>query len=295
MDTRYIREFVILADCLSYSEAANQLFISQSALSKHIMTLEKEVGQTLFKRTTRSIELSDAGSIFLHYATKIALIDEDCRIALDAYNRRRNKTVTLAVIQNPEYYNLAKYVVAFRHANPELTLNLVEEDEKGMKDLFDRKEVNLIATFEPDLTKYNFMPMVENSVVALVNSSSHLANKESISMHDLSEERLLLPKRNSTMSRVCLQAFCEAGIVPDIFYEGSSMGCTELVKEGLGTSLHAREFASAVVSEGDPHLRMVEVDPPIHYRYGIVYRDESELSEAEHAFLRLARMYELQK
>ena len=73
------------------------------------------------------------------------------------------------------------------------------------------------------------------------------------------------------------------------------MGCTELVKEGLGTSLHAREFASAVVSEGDPHLRMVEVDPPIHYRYGIVYRDESELSEAEHAFLRLARMYELQK
>ena len=295
METQHIREFVVLAECLSYSEAAASLFISQSSLSKHIQSLEKELGQTLFKRSTRHIELSDAGQVFLHYATKIVLQEDDCRIALDALQRRRNHTVTLAVIQNPEYYNLTKYVIGFRQAHPELTLNLVEEDEKGMKDLFDRKEVNLMATFEPDLSKYNFMPMVQDSVVALVHSDNPLASKSTLTIQDLSSERLLLPKRNSTMSRICLEAFSRAGIVPDIFYEGSSVGCTELVKEGLGTSLHAREFASVVVSEKDSELRMLEVEPAIHYRYGLVYRNESELSQAELAFRELTKIYELKE
>ncbi len=295
MDTQHIREFTVLAECLSYSEAAARLFISQSTLSKHIIAIEKELGYVLFKRSTRSIELSEEGSIFLHYASQITNMDEDCRVALDAFRRRRNNTVTLAVIQNPEYYNLKKYVVGFRQSHPELTLNLVEEDEKGMKDLFDRKEVNLMATFEPDLSKYNFMPMVQDKVVALVHEGSPLASAGSLSIQDLSTERLLLPKRNSTMSRVCMDAFHKAGIIPDIFYEGSSLGCAELVKEGLGTSLHSREFASVVVSDKNSGLHMLELDPPIYYRYGLVYRDESELSTAELAFREMTRIYELKE
>lgn len=297
MDTQYLREFVTLAECLSYSEAAEQLFISQSSLSKHIISLEKEIGETLFNRSTRNIALSDAGHIFLHYATKIVLQAEDCRNALDAYNSRREHTVTLAVMQNPEYYDLTKYVVGFRNLNPTLTLNLVEEDEAGMLNLYNKKQVNLMATFEPDMNtvECGFLPMVKDSVVALVHPDNPLAKQDKITLNDLRNERLILPKRNSTMSRVVLDAFKTEGIIPDIFYEGSSIGCADLVKEGLGTSLHAREFAFITQRNfsDEVGLVMVELDREIMYTYGLAYRNISELSPAERAFLDVTRQYEI--
>lgn len=298
MDTQYLREFVVLAECMSYSEAAERLFISQSSLSKHIMALEKEVGQTLFNRSTRNIALSDAGHIFLHYATQIVLHDEDCRNALDAYASRREHTITLAVMQNPEYYDLRKYVVGFRKLNPNLTLNLVEEDEAGMLALFNKKQVNLMATFRPDMNKVDcgFLPMVKDTVVALVHPDNPLAGKSKITLNDLRHERLILPKRNSTMSRIVLDAFRKAGIIPDIFYEGSSIGCADLVKEGLGTSLHAREFALTTIRNfsDEVELVMVELEQEITYIYGLAYRDVSELTVAERAFLDATRQYEIE-
>lgn len=298
MDTQYLREFVVLAECMSYSEAAARLFISQSSLSKHIMSLEKEIGQTLFNRSTRNIALSDAGHIFLHYATQMVLLDEDSRNALDAYASRREHTVTLAVMQNPEYYDLAKYVVGFRNINPMLTLNLVEEDEAGMLALYNSKQVNLIATFKPDMNKVdcNFLPMVKDSVVAIVHPDNPLAKKHKITLNDLRHERLILPKRNSTVSRVILEAFRRAGIIPDIFYEGSSIGGADLVKEGLGTSLHAREFAKTLISKlsDEVGLVMVELEQEITYTYGLAYRDVEELSIAERAFLDATRQYEIE-
>lgn len=298
MDTQYLREFVVLAECMSYSEAAERLFLSQSSLSKHIMSLEKELGHTLFNRSTRNIALSDAGHIFLHYATKIVLHDEDCRNALDAYASRREHTVTLAVMQNPEYYNLTKYVVGFRHINPDLTLNLVEEDEAGMLALYNKKQVNLMATFKPNPGSVDggFLPMVKDSVVALVHPDNPLADKKVITLNDLKRERLILPKRNSTMSRAILDAFRTSGIIPDIFYEGSSIGCADLVKEGFGTSLHAREFAVTTINNfsDEVKLTMVELEPEITYTYGLAYRDVSELSVAERAFLDATRQYEIE-
>ena len=65
MDLNYIREFVVLANTCNYMEAAEQLFISQSALSRHIKNLEEELGVSLFDRSTRSVTLNAFGMLFL--------------------------------------------------------------------------------------------------------------------------------------------------------------------------------------------------------------------------------------
>ena len=72
MEIGTIQEFVVLAECLNFSEAASRLFISQSSLSKHIKALEQELGVALFERTTRSIRLSGAGAVS-------ALRQRDCQ------------------------------------------------------------------------------------------------------------------------------------------------------------------------------------------------------------------------
>jgi DNA-binding transcriptional LysR family regulator len=81
MDTRYISEFVSLAETLSYSRTAHDLHLSQSSLSRHIQMMEKELGP-LFIRSTRRIELSPGGRIYLPWAKKITAAQQAAEAAL---------------------------------------------------------------------------------------------------------------------------------------------------------------------------------------------------------------------
>jgi len=76
MDTLYYREFIVLCDVLNYAEAADQLSLSESSLSRHIKAMESELGVQLFERTTRSIKLTSYGHIVLHYAKKSSNLRE---------------------------------------------------------------------------------------------------------------------------------------------------------------------------------------------------------------------------
>ncbi len=86
MNLNYIREFCALAELRKFSEAAEVSFISQSALSKHIKSLEEELGSPLFYRTAHCVILTEFGEAFLPYAKDIG------EIALNCENNLLNKT-----------------------------------------------------------------------------------------------------------------------------------------------------------------------------------------------------------
>ena len=66
MELSYIREFVVLAETGNYLEAADTLFIAQSSLSRHIKSIEMDLGAPLFDRTTRKVSLNGFGQAFCH-------------------------------------------------------------------------------------------------------------------------------------------------------------------------------------------------------------------------------------
>ncbi|MBQ6582575.1 MAG: LysR family transcriptional regulator [Mogibacterium sp.] len=294
METRYLKEFVTLAQHLSFSEAAAELYISQSSLSKHIKALEQELGESLFLRTTRTIRLSEAGLQFLPFARKVTDLVEEADHTLGELRRRQSNALTIGVIQNPQYYDLARYMISFRDSHPALTFNLIESDEAGLIEMFRRKQFNLFTAFPPEDEDagYCFMPMVRSRMLAIVRRDHPAAALDSVSLEDLRDEHLLLPTRNSTISRLTLEAFRKAGISPYLLYEGSSIGCVDLVKAGMGVSLHAREFAAHV--REDPELRCIPIEPAIEFTYGMGYRKEAELTRAELLYFNHMQIYRLQ-
>ena len=293
METGHIREFVMLAECLNFSEAAERLFISQSSLSKHIRALERELGEALFVRTTRSIRLSEAGELYLPYARQITGLCDQVQVAMDDMRRHSAVSLTIAVMQNPQYYDLAKYMVGFRQAHPELTFNMVEADEQGLYDMFQKKQVNIFPAFAnfPGVEGNQFMPMVESRVVALFRRDHPCAGEGSVSLARLGRERLLLPTRGGSLLERIYAAFRREGIEPHVVYEGSSIGCVDLVKAGMGVSLHGQEFA--VHLRTDPEVVSVPIEPAITFLYGLCHRDPSQLSRAEQMFLSHMKRFEL--
>lgn len=89
MNIDYLKEFVVLADNGSFSRAAEVLFLSQSSLSKHIKALEQELDVLLFRRTTRCLELTEEGEVFLTYARRISRLQYEYQTAL--YHSRQKK------------------------------------------------------------------------------------------------------------------------------------------------------------------------------------------------------------
>ena len=293
MDISYINDFVILAECLNFSEAAERLFISQSSLSKHIKALERELGVDLFARTTRSIRLSDAGELYLPYARKISELCSEAEIDLDRLKSWSSTSLTVAIMQNPQYYDMAKYITGFQQAHPGLSFSMVEADEFGLYDMFVKKLVNIFPTYSNfrGREKYTFMPMVDSSVVAIVRRDHPCAGADRVSLQRLGEERLLLPMRGGALSNLIRAAFRRENLAPSVVYEGSSVGCIDLVKAGMGVSLHAREFAATLAE--DTAVSRVEIEPVINFTYGLGYRDLKELSYAEQLYLSHMKQYEL--
>ena len=295
MEIGTIQEFVVLAECLNFSEAASRLFISQSSLSKHIKALEQELGTPLFDRTTRSIRLSRAGERYLPYAREIARLCFVAEKELEIFRRPASSCFTIAVMQNPQYYDMAKYITGFRKTHPEVSFNLIEADEFSLYEMFRRKHVNIFPTFDgfkgPE--DFIFMPMVKSAIVAIFPKDHPLAREKTVSLRRLGSERLLLPTRGGSLSNQIHGAFFRENISPEIVYEGSSVGCIDLVKNGMGVSLHAVEFASMLQRDGD--ISCVEISPELSFIYGLGHRPFEELSHDEQLYLSYMREFALEQ
>lgn len=293
MDTGTIKEFVTLAECLNFSEAAFRLFISQSSLSKHIKALERELGVALFDRTTRSIRLSGAGERYLPYAREIVRLCAKSEMEIEYYKNQSAASFTIAVMQNPQYYDMAKYITGFQKAYPGISFSLIEADEISLYDMFRKKLVNIFPTFSnfrgPE--EFTFMPMVKSSIVAIFPKDHPCAQAQAVSLRQLADERLLLPTRGGSLSNLIRAAFRQEKLSPDVVYEGSSVGCIELVKNGMGVSLHAREFAAVLHRDAD--ISCVEISPELSFTYGLGHREYESLSHVDKLYLSHMKKYAL--
>lgn len=280
MEIRYLEEFIVLADCLNFSEAASRLLMAQSTLSKHIRSLEQEMGGQLLRRSTRQISLSDLGELYLPYARKMVEIYRESDQLLREFLNRSASSFTLAAVHNLQYFNIDRYIIGFHKAFPECTINVVEGEESELRSMFLNKQANIFTAyvFDGDMPDYDFIPIAENHIVAVVPQDHRLAGDEAVSLAELQYEKLLVPNRNSRMFRAIKAAFNTEGISPRIVYEGNSIGSIDLVKSGLGISLQPKEF---VTWRPDQDVRFLDIMPLISYRYGLGYRNDRSLSAPE--------------
>lgn len=292
MELRYITEFTVLASCKSYSRASEELMISQPSLSKHIQTLEKELGGKLFDRNTHDISLSEMGQLFLPFATRISKEQQEYEAVLKSYKEKESSSFTIGVVHNLQYYYVTDYLIGFRSLYPECTINAVELEETQLENMLENKQLNLITAAIPSKadSPFPFIPVAEGHIVAVLSPSHPLANNKDVSIYSLSNENLIIPERTSMFSRFIRSTFKSAGIKPCIVYEGSSLGCFDFAKAGMGISLQAKEVVDA---QQDPGICLLDVVPFISYRYGLMHRDTALLSPWEKKFVKYMQQYSI--
>lgn len=194
MKLEYLREFIALAKSLNYHSTAENLFITDSALSRHIVSIEDELGTRLFYRNTKKVELTPVGRAFEERVIRLLELYDDIRddIALISSNFRNEITLGLP------YYAMSDYIGAaqplFTLENDDISLNYVASDpSQCFQNLF-RGNINAAVMGKyplPGAEQLTFVPLFWEPLIVIMSRRHPLAGRKSLKLADLAEESFI--------------------------------------------------------------------------------------------------------
>lgn len=206
------REFLALARCLNFTEAAASLNITQPALSKHIIALEKEFNCKLLDRNRRGVNLTESGKLLFQSATVIV---EEYDKAREAIDELRNRVTVRLVgdLDDEDDSTLASLAAVVARQNNLANVVLEPSDDDPLKKVLSGEADIMIGYARPEyIGDYDLVcdPFVTRSLVAVVNADHPFALRNGIGWADLRDQTLLkFVSGKTSPAWAQFQDFCE--------------------------------------------------------------------------------------
>ena len=285
-----IREFVFLANINNFQEAADALYISQSTLSRHIQSLENELQNKLFDRTTRSVQLSEFGKFFLPYAQELVCVGQDFYNYFFQINKQPYEIIRLAAIPAMAPYHFTEVVARFQNDNPNYRLEITEIDDldKVYDDLAcHATDFALIHEMEPVDKRFQKLSIAHDRLVAAVPAQHPLAGQDTVSLPQLKSERFLTMPMQSVVFLHFLASCRKNGFHPKVNYFGH--------KEDVILSLVEHHFGIGILSKipaeytNQGSVRLINIEPEIPTSLALVYSGNQKKTTGKKIFLKYCR------
>jgi LysR family transcriptional activator of glutamate synthase operon len=281
METRHMREFTVLAQGCNVGEAATRLLISQSALSKHIKSMEAELGVPLFDRMGKGMVLNEYGKLFLLYAKQLVMLEDHYR--KDVHSKLHDADHVIVIGTE---YRITKLLTDFRQKNNDYLLSSIEGNDLGeIRELLRSGECDLafLMNTEDSAREFISIPYVTDAVVAVLYSSHPLAGRRTVSLEELKDDDFVMVRPGATHTDLCLEMCQKAGFTPKIVMTASrGHEVVDLVREELGVSLLLGRLVAAIEAEG---IVTAELTPRIPVEVSVCHRRDAELSSGAKLFL----------
>lgn len=285
MDIALCKEFVVLSELGNFSKAADALYISQSSLSKHMKTLEREFGCELLKRTPHGVAPNEYGATFLHYARQIAQLHHQCTSALDNQRQQNQHVIDIGSISVTTSYNITELILEFKRTNRNYSVNLIEGEPDELKNLLRSNRVELAFVREEgeDNDEFARIPYTSDTVAAILPRYHPLALNRCLSFEDLRNEEFLLLQPGSLLYSSVLNECRNAGFTPRISYTGQHAdSIINLVEKGMGISLLMKRPLAYLEN---PKIAIVDIEPEITMNISLYYLKGTALSDAAKRFI----------
>ncbi|MCD8301381.1 MAG: LysR family transcriptional regulator [Clostridiales bacterium] len=297
MNINYFREFLVLADCSNYMEAADRLFINQSNLSKHIISMEKELGVQLFDRTSRKVVLTRFGNLMIPYAQAISSAQVDYESAINNEREAMRGRVTVGTISGISQYHISEILQAYEESVKNGYIRLLENDTKDMILQVRQGKYDAAFAMLPDDTPIpdgmEYIPYLRDTLLAIFPVDHPLAAQEIIHLNQLKDETFILMTEDTPLYTMTVNACKSAGFSPKISYICQRIDSVlDLVTKGMGISLLTRGH-TLTPPDCDPldtpAFVTRPITPAINTKLGLYYRSDYELTPAARHFVKCVR------
>lgn len=271
MEIQYLQEFATLAETGNFLDAAENLFISQSSLSKHIKKLEDELGCPLFDRTTRKVRLNDNGRILLEYASQILQLNYQCISVLHSAADSKTQTINIGSIPVTTSYQITDLVWSFRKWNSNIQVNLVEGESSDLKEMLRQNKVEaaFIRDMNEEDNEFVRIPLETDHLCAALPKEHPLAGRRKVSLKELEPEDFLLLDKGTLLHSLVLKSCLTYGFQPNVVYTNKrAESILDLVEKGMGVTLLMKKPLEKL---HNPNVSLVDIDPPIETSIKLYY------------------------
>ena len=250
MDLRQLLTFRTVVDKGSFSQAAEELEVSQPAVSFQIRALEERLGHRLLDRSGRRVRLTEAGEVVYRYARRMIGLEAELEREMGEIGTRVSGRLVLGSSTGPGEVLLPRLLGAFHAAHPDVKVSLVVSDTQTVCErvLDDELELGVVGAARPH------RGLVFEPFVAIVPPGHPLAERGSVSLEELAAEPMLIQQEGSGVRSVVEAALRESGVRDRDLNVAMELGLQQSVKaavlDGFGITVISRLAVERELADG---------------------------------------------
>jgi len=288
MNINQLQYFQVVCKFENISKAAQELHVSQSAVSKSIRELEREFELNLFNRFNNTLILTTEGKHFLERTNRILsevnLLYTQVRDIHHTNNIIRIGITPLSgsCLLPPFYQELYDY-------DSSLVLEPIELNVFPLLNemMSEKIDVGLIIANEMDLSHFGSVSLLDTSLVFCTNIYNPLSKKEKISMEDLREEPLVLITPDSIENKLLSKRFSDKGIIPNVIFRSDQV---YTIQHCINHEI-ASSFLYDIIVPRNQEIRQIPLEDPIILHICLVWKKERYLHSGMQKIIRFAKQF----
>lgn len=288
MNTFQLQCFLSVANSLSFAKAAEQMSVSQPAITHQIKNLEAELNVKLFRRSTRVVELTLEGQEFLPDAKSIVAISEQALLRFANSDDRPVLPIAIGCSSYNLLYLLESSIYKMNQLHQNFHPRLYVEQNEHLFHLLDNEMIDVVLDIQEgrDLKKgWVFNKLYSSKLTCICHSSSHLSQLELVEIDDLSQEKLVFCNPINIAPEINnLQRKLADGRHPaDVHFSDSVEAACVLVAAGCGVAI-----IPELLVPSDKHLVSIPLNDAPSLTYGLFCKT-SEKNDTAMQFVRIAK------
>ncbi len=298
----------------SFSGAAKKLFISQPALSASVKKVEKQLGVTIFDRSTNPISLTPAGKVCIESIEKMRTLEHGMLNQLNDLSDMKSGSVTVSGENFISSFILPKIIINFMKKYGGIKVETVESNTHDLKNQLLDEKVDILVAHDFDPALFVSFPLADETLMLAVPSEYEINKKykscaltdddivcgkymrddcPTVDLKKFSGEPFLILKRGNDMFTRSMTLCDSAGFVPDVkIYPDQLLTAYNMCKAGLGVTIVTDNLVSSVSGGGKCVFYKIS-GTNTHRKLAIAYKKRRYPSRATKAFVNCAlEMYE---
>ena len=286
MNIKQLETFVTVAKQLSFTKASEEMFITQSSVSKIIKSLEDELSVQLFHRTPQ-IQLTDAGKELYRHSLDVLSLLNNIPIEIGNLSKLKKGRVRIGIPPIIGSSFFPAVIGSFKAKYPDIDIRLTEVGSKVIIDELEKGnlDVGIVCSYPSDRDGYHIYPLVKSQLMVGVHVDNPLAERDILSFGDLRDEGFVFFKEDFSLYDSIIEGCTQNGFSPNIICNSSQKDfILEMVASRMGITCLPHITCAHV---NDDSIRFVPLESPkIYLNLLITWKRNRYLSYASREWIR---------
>ena len=285
---RHIRAFIAVANNSNFTKAAQEMFMTQSSISKIIKSLEEELGVQLFYRTP-SIELTDSGKELYTQSIHILSLIDSIPNEIESVVELKKGEIRIGIPPIIGASFFPEIIGEFKSIYPNIDIVLIEVGSKKIEEKLEKAEldIGILCSYPKNRDEYNMVEYINSPLMLGLNTNNPLSKKSLIKYKDLKNENFILFQEDFSLYDFIIKRCLQNNFEPNVTCNSSQRDfIIEMVAAELGVTF-LPEIICSKINRDSVCFKPLE-DPKIFLNLIMVWRKNRYLSYASREFLKFS-------